>query len=219
MCSRGGAPAHAESRTDKRPVPRKACPTLGKRRCRLSHGRCPRPGLAVTPAPTTTPSWKSRFRAACPPCLAVPVCRRARTQGLPVHLLSPAESSHPCPAPRAEPGAERPPSQGLMARPPAPWGRTEPPNPCSEGASQGLRNLLTVTHPLGGHPHLAGASACCAGAGKWCLSWAHSLQGLCRPQTWTLADLVRHQRGLWVPRTVWSPRSLEVSETPSRLGA
>lgn len=57
----GGAPAHAESRADKRPVPREARPTLGKRWCRFSHGRCPRPGPAVTPAPTATPGWKSRF--------------------------------------------------------------------------------------------------------------------------------------------------------------
>lgn len=57
----GGAPAHAESRADKRSVPFEARPTLGKRWCRFSHGRCPRPGPAVTPAPTATPGWKSRF--------------------------------------------------------------------------------------------------------------------------------------------------------------
>lgn len=103
----GRAPAHAESRHRQTPGAPQGLPHL-EAPVPLSHGRCPRPGSWSPLPPPPRPA--GRAGSELPACLsAVPVRRRAGTQGLPVHLLSPEESSHPCSAPRAEPGAEHPP--------------------------------------------------------------------------------------------------------------
>lgn len=109
-----------------------------------AHGRARRSPLPPLPRPAG--------RAGSEPP-AHPVVRSPSVGGpAPRTSLSSTGSSRPCPVPRAEPGAQRTPSQRLTARSPAQRGRMEPLTPCSQGASQGLRNLLMVTHLLAGGP-------------------------------------------------------------------
>lgn len=103
----GGCQLTLSSRTDKRPpsgCPARPAYSSGSAGAGFptaaAHGQAWRSPLPPPPRPAGRAGSERRL----PALSAVPVCRRAGTQGLPVHLLSPQESSHPCSAPRGARG-------------------------------------------------------------------------------------------------------------------